>query len=192
MKKLINDIKNYIPYNEQEKCDKKMILKLLKEDDILTRKNQTHHFTASSWVASPDFKKVLMVYHNIYNSWSWIGGHADGESDLLAVALREAKEETGLMDVKPFNNDILSIEVLTVNGHFKNGEYVPSHLHLNVTYLLVANINEKLIIKPDENSGVKWINIEKIKQESTEKWMVDKIYAKLCEKVNLLREKSYE
>lgn len=192
MKKLINDIKNYIPYNEQEKCDKKIILKLLKEDDILTRKNKTHHFTASSWVVSPDFKKVLMVYHNIYNSWSWIGGHADGESDLLAVALREAKEETGLIDVQPFNNDILSIEVLTVNGHFKNGEYVSSHLHLNVTYLLVANINEKLIIKPDENSGVKWINIEKIKQESTEKWMVDKIYAKLCEKVNLLREKSYE
>lgn len=186
MNKLINDIKNYLPYNEQEKYDKQIILKLLKEDDILTRKNKYYHITVSSWVVSPDFKKVLMVYHNIYNSWSWIGGHADGESNLLSVALKEAKEETGLINVKPYNNDILSLEVLTVNGHFKNREYVSSHLHLNVTYLLIANVDEKLVVKPDENSDVKWIDVDDISIVSSEKWMVEKVYSKLVEKVKKL------
>ena len=64
-------------------------------DKILTRDNKCYHFTSSAWVVSPDFKKVLMVYHNIYNSWSWMGGHADGESDLLKVAIKEVKEESG-------------------------------------------------------------------------------------------------
>ena len=74
-----------------------------------------------------------MAYHNIYHSWAWTGGHADGEKDLLSVAIREAKEETGIKTVKPVMEGIFSLEVLTVDGHEKNGSYVPSHLHLNVT-----------------------------------------------------------
>mgnify|MGYP002237558723 CR=1 FL=1 len=52
--------------------------------------------TASAWVVNKDRSKVLMIYHNIYNSWSWLGGHADGETDLLAVAIREVREEAAL------------------------------------------------------------------------------------------------
>lgn len=52
--------------------------------------------TASAWVVNKDRSKVLMIYHNIYNSWSWLGGHADGETDLLAVAIREVREEAGI------------------------------------------------------------------------------------------------
>ena len=86
----------YRPYNEQEQHDLPLLLAALKQPDSFTRQNETAHFTASAWVVNPARNKVLMIYHNIYNSWSWTGGHADGETDLLAVALREVAEETGL------------------------------------------------------------------------------------------------
>ena len=67
-----------------------------------------------------------MVYHNIYRSWSWTGGHADGEADLLQVALREAAEETGIAALQPLQKEPVSLEILTVDGHEKGGNYVPS------------------------------------------------------------------
>ena len=77
-------------------------------DDILTRKNDIGHFTASCWIVNKEKTKVLMVYHNIYDSWSWTGGHADGDEDLLRVSLKEAKEETGLKNVESLSNKIFS------------------------------------------------------------------------------------
>ena len=90
-------IKNYRPVNEQEACDKEqMLLFMEKYQDYLSRDNQIAHFTASIWTVNKERTKTLMVYHNLYDSWAWIGGHADGEEDLCAVAMRELQEETGL------------------------------------------------------------------------------------------------
>lgn len=103
--KLREEIKNYIPYNEQEEKDKELLLKYIDGfDDILTRENELCHFTASNWIVNKERTKVLMAYHNIYKSWAWTGGHADGESDLLKVALREANEETGINNLKVLSN----------------------------------------------------------------------------------------
>ena len=180
---LRNQIEKYKPYNEQEEKDKKLMLKYIDIfEDVLTRKNEFGHFTASSWAVNKDRTKVLMIYHNIYKSWTWTGGHADGESDLLKTAIRELKEETGVENVKVLNDDIFSLEIICVNGHIKNGKYVSSHVHLNLTYLLEVDEKETLKIKKDENSGVKWINIEDIEKTSNEKWMKETVYKKLKKK----------
>lgn len=177
-------IQAYQPYNEQEAKDKSVILKYIDTfDDLLTRENELAHFTSSSWIVNKNRTKVVMIYHNIYNSWSWTGGHADGDADLLAVAIREAKEETGLENIRPVSEDIYSLEIVCVNGHIKRGKYVASHLHINVTYLLEADETEPLRIKQDENSGVKWVNIEDTIAMSSEPCMWD-IYRKLNEKLS--------
>lgn len=140
---LIRDIERYIPFNEQEERDKTLILDwICNNENAFSRDNVVAHMTSSAWVVNKDRSKVLMVYHNIYNSWSWLGGHADDETDLLSVAIREVKEEAGIMNVQPVSNDIFSMESLTVDGHVKKGEYVSSHLHLNITYLLEADSEE--------------------------------------------------
>ena len=181
---LLKQLKAYAPYNEQETNDKEVMIKLLeKESDIFTRENEVAHFTASSWLVNKEHTKVLMIYHNIYHSWSWTGGHADGDTDLLAVAMREAMEETGVKTITPVSEDIFSIEILTVDGHIKRGKYVPSHLHLNVTYLLEADEAEVLHIKQDENSGVAWFTLEEALEKCSEPWMIEWIYKKLNEKL---------
>ena len=181
---LYDEIARYQPFNEQEQRDKQEILHFLeRNDDAFLRQNRIAHMTASAWVVNPGRDKVLMVYHRIYDSWSWTGGHADGEEDLLAVALRELAEETGVTHVRPVSKDIFSLETVTVDGHEKRGEYVPSHLHLNVTYLLEADDTQALRVCEDENKGVAWFGLDEALQASTEPWFVKRIYGKLNEKL---------
>lgn len=181
---IYRDIEKYRPFNEQERRDKELILKFLREnEDAFERSNATAHMTSSAWVINRDATKVLMVYHKIYDSWSWTGGHADGERDMLALAIREVQEETGVKNVKPVTEDIYSLEILTVDGHEKRGEYVSSHLHMNVTYLLRADEEENLHICEDENSGVAWFTLDGALAASTEPWFVERIYKKLNDKL---------
>ena len=176
-------LSRFSPWNEQEQKDRERILHFLQQvPDAFKRNNETAHFTASGWILNQNGDRVLMVYHNRYDSWSWCGGHADGETDLLQVALREAKEETGVCHIAPVSPQIFSVEILPVFGHEKRGRYVPSHLHMNVTYLLRADERDVLHPCEGENSGVRWFTPQEALTASTEKWMTERIYRKLVEK----------
>ncbi len=184
--KIVKDIEKYRPCNEQERHDQALILDFLnRNEDAFLRSNRLAHMTASAWIVNPARTKTLMVYHKLYDSWSWTGGHADGETDLFAVALKEAREETGIVHVRPVSGEIFSLEVLTVDGHEKRGEYVSSHLHLNVTYLLEAEESDTLRICKEENSGVAWFTLEEALKASTEPWFVERIYKKLNGKLRM-------
>lgn len=181
---LKNNIQKYNPYNEQEEVEKNIMLNYFNIfDDVLTRQNEIGHFTSSAFVLNKERTKILMIYHKIYNSWGWVGGHSDGDSNLLYVAMKEAKEETGIKDVKPILDDIYSLDIINVNGHIKRGKYVGSHAHLNVTYLLEADETEEIRIKEDENSGVKWVPIDEILNESSEVWVRNVVYSKIIQKM---------
>lgn len=181
----IEDIKRYIPYDEKEKKDKEaMIFAIDNFENLLTRDNPLAHITSSGYIINKERSKVLMVHHNIYNTWSWTGGHADGDEDLLYVAIKEANEETGIKNIKAVKGEILSLDIINVREHVKRGSYVSAHLHLNVTYLLEADDKEELIVKKDENSGVMWIPIEEIFKYSNEHHMIQ-IYNKINEKIKL-------
>lgn len=181
---IVQQIEQYKPYNELEERDKEIILKCINTyPDIFERSNPVAHMTASAWVVNKQRNKVLMAYHNIYKSFSWLGGHCDGDKDCLSVALREVKEESGIENLKAVSKDIFSIESLTVDGHYKKGKYVSSHLHLNVTYLIEADDSEPLRIKEDENSAVKWFDVDEAVEASNEPWFRENVYRKLNKKM---------
>lgn len=183
---LKNLIENYKPYNEQEVADKEFVLELFNVfDDLLTRDNKFAHFTASNMVFNKTRDKVLMIYHNIYNSWGWTGGHADGDSDLFNVAQKELQEETGITKFKPLTRDIFALDVGGVIAHVKRGKFVSAHMHLNATYVFEADEQEILTIKADENSNVAWINISDIEKVVSEPHMLP-IYNKIISKVKSL------
>ncbi len=186
MQALRDKIMAYAPTDAREARDRELLLLALDTlQTPLTRDNPFAHFTASSWIVNPARDRALMAWHNIYRTWSWTGGHADGESDLLAVALREAREETGLEAVAPVTGEIYSVEVLPVNSHFKRGQFVSAHLHLNVTYLLETDDAQPLRPKPDENSAVAWLPLQEAADNKEEPFMAE-VYRKLNQKLLLL------
>ncbi len=155
-----------------------MLRRLESGEELYLRSNLSAHLSASAWVTNQTHDKVLMAYHKIFDTWAWLGGHADGDHDLLAVAHREIKEETGL-ETHPINGEIASIEILTVKGHEKHGKYVPSHLHFNITYLFEGDDQAPIHNKPDENTGVAWYGLDEAMTKVKEPWMTDRIYSKL-------------
>ena len=172
-----------MPVNEQEERDKEIMLAFLQNhEDCFSRDNLIAHFTTSIWTVNKERTKTLLAYHNLYDSWAWLGGHADGCEDLTVVAMKELQEETGVKNARLVSDAILSLEILTVAGHVKKGKYVPSHLHLNVTYLAEADESETLVVKEDENQAVKWFTFEEALKASTEPWMIEHIYKKLIPK----------
>jgi 8-oxo-dGTP pyrophosphatase MutT (NUDIX family) len=187
MEKWIKEIIDFKPQIEQEEVDQKLIVDFIKKNkDALLRDNKVAHVSSSGFILNKKMDKALMVYHKIYKSWSWTGGHADGEKDLLKVAIEEAKEETGIENVKPLTSKIVTLDVLPVPSHFKHGKFVSAHLHLSVAYVLIADDTDRLIIKEDENSGVKWMKIKDLEREVNELDMKI-VYNKLINRAKKIR-----
>lgn len=183
-----DEIAAYRPRSEQEEADQRQMLDYIRQfpDTILTRDNPIAHFSSSGFVVNADASRVLMAHHNLYRVWAWTGGHVDGEADFLAVALREAREETGVTHIRPLSDAIASLEILPVWGHVKRGRYVPSHLHLNVSYLLLADENDPLSVREGENTRVGWLPAAELLSYTNE-WEMDGVYTKLLERAqNLL------
>jgi len=181
------ELQAYLPINEQEEADKASILAMITAfpKTILFRENTIAHMTSSAFIVNKTLDKVLFIHHNIYNAWGWTGGHADGETDLLQVACREAREETGLQAIEPLCPAMASLDVLPVLPHRKNGRYVGAHLHFSPGYLLLADETAKLRTKADENSGVRWIPLAQIAAFCNEAHMLP-VYAKLSARLRSL------
>lgn len=188
MIEIIKKINLYKPINEQEEQDKKLILDFYDKykEDSFYRSCLPAHFSASCWIVDETMTYVLQNYHNLYKNWGWLGGHADGDSNLLNVALKEAKEESGLINIRPYSDEFISLEVLPVIPHIKHNKFVSSHLHMNVTYLFIASMNDELHIKPDENSALKWVLLDDAVRITNEECMKP-IYTKLNNYVKKLK-----
>lgn len=182
-KRIYQQILDYKPFNEREALDREVMLDYISNtEDILTRENKIAHMTTSAWIVNKERTKVLMIYHNIYDSWAWVGGHADGDEDLIHVAKKEIEEETGIKNVKLLLDGIYGLNVITVDNHIKRGKVVNSHLHFDIEFLFEADENDMIRIKEDENSGVRWINLDEVEKYSSEEKMKP-IYRTLTEKL---------
>lgn len=182
-----DEIRAYVPQNQQEETDRRIILEYVDQypDTVLTRANEYAHITSSGFVVNADASKVLMAHHNIFQVWAWTGGHADGDGDLLDVALREAKEETGVEHLRPLSAAIASLDILPVWGHWKRGKFVAAHQHLNASYLLVADDTDDLRVREGENTKVGWLPADRM-LELTNEWQMDGVYTKLLERARRL------
>ena len=182
---LYEQMKQYIPKCEQEEQDKKVMLRYIELfDNILIRENEFAHMTASPWIVNEDFTKVLMIYHKIYDSWGWCGGHCDGEENLQHVALKEGMEEAGITSIRPLVNEMIAIDILPSIAHRKRGKFVNTHVHLNVAFLCIANEKELLQHNEEETEGAMWVPLEEVcaKVSECDREMIP-VYQKLNERV---------
>ena len=171
-------IENYSCAYPHEKAPHDMLSFYRTEREVFSKKNKKGHFTGSGWVVSPDKHKILMTHHKTINKWLQLGGHADGENDLLKVALREAKEESGLQRFKVLNKTVFDLDIHKISKVGSDS----SHFHYDVRFLLEADPKKEPIIVSRESYGVAWVPIEKVLRLNPEKSvhrMVDKTLALL-------------
>src|SRR5206468_7193907 len=139
--------------------------------DCFLRSCRDGHITGSAWILSPDRGAVLLTHHKKLGRWLQLGGHADGETDPFRVALREAREESGLQDLTPLpgGDDLLPFDadVHPIPAH--GGE--PAHLHHDIRYLLVAAPGQRLRMS-DESHDLRWVARERLRDLVTEKSML--------------------
>jgi 8-oxo-dGTP pyrophosphatase MutT (NUDIX family) len=125
--------------------------------DCLVRTCVPGHLTGSAWIVDAPRRRVLLTHHGRLDKWLQPGGHADGDPDLLAVALREAREETGLTRLRA-----VSVEVFDVDRHWipARGE-APGHWHLDLRFLLEADPDEELVVS-DESHDLMWVELARV------------------------------
>lgn len=181
---MLNQIRRYLPTTPLEVEDQKLMLDYIKAygKKAYDRNSLAAHMTASAIVVNQTHDKVLFAYHLIYQSYGWLGGHADGEFDLESVAKREAMEESGISEINLLYPAIASLEVIHVGHHIKRNTIISDHLHLNVSYLFEADDTLPISIKEDENSSIAWIPITEIDKVVTEERMIE-IYQKILKRI---------
>ncbi|MCH9634550.1 MAG: hypothetical protein S4CHLAM7_13030 [Chlamydiae bacterium] len=121
-------------------------------EDCFHRTLETGHLTASCWLWNEDYTACLFTLHKKLHQWLQLGGHADGDPDLINVCLKEAYEESGLKDIELISDEILDLSIHEIPP-YKN---VSAHLHYDVRFQLRAKKNDPLIIS-DESHDLKWI-----------------------------------
>lgn len=115
------------------------------------------HLTGSAWIVSPDRTRTLLTHHHKLDKWLQLGGHADGDGDLLAVALREAREESGLANVRA-----VSAAIFDVDRHWIPARKTePAHWHYDLRFMIEADPNEPLVIS-SESKDLAWVEVARV------------------------------
>ena len=159
---LKNFLTTYQAFDDIEDGERKALLQFLDAfgEFSYDRANLVGHICVSTWIVNKNRNKILMIYHNLFKTWAWVGGHADKDTNLLRVAIKGIQEETSVTKLNALSPYPIDINMMVVHNHYKNGKFVPRHLHPNIVYAFEADENETLRIKPDENSGIMWIKYE--------------------------------
>ena len=152
-------LSNYDPIFEEEIFYRKEVLDFFeKYPDCFDRSCSVGHFTSSAWLLNKNKTKVLLLHHAKLDEWFHLGGHCDGNPDLLAVAIKECQEESGIKQIIPVQESIFDIDVHKI-PKYKNE---PEHIHYDIRFLLQVNSDEK-VIKNRESKDIRWFSKEKSK-----------------------------
>ena len=154
----------------------KPFLQLLKEKNCFERTHLPGHITGSSWIVDENHEHVLLVHHVKLNKWLQPGGHADGDENILQVALREAEEETGIKKICSVNQTIFDLDIHAIPAR----KEMPEHLHYDIRFLLQCSRDEQLVVSA-ESHDVKWIRLTELHHLTQERSVL-----RMMEKVNLL------
>ena len=129
--------------------------------DPWSRSQLPLHFTGSALVLHPASRRVLLRWHVKHDLWLQVGGHGDpGESDPLQIALREAREETGLTDLVPWPDAALRHVVVC---HVPPSATEPEHEHADLRYFL-ATANPGAIAPEDDRSPLRWLSLDEARE----------------------------
>lgn len=150
-------LQNYVPTDPQEQTFKQQMLEFIDaHEDCFERSLAIGHITASCWLLNKDGSKALLMHHTKLNNWFQLGGHCDGDPDVLAVAIKEAQEESGILGIVPVSADIFDIDIHLIPENKKE----KAHYHYDVRFLLHVTGDEH-IVQNEESKALRWFGTER-------------------------------
>lgn len=155
---LLLQLRNYQPSSAEEQLSVEKTIRFVESNyDCFQRSNPTGHLTASAWIINQEQTSALLTRHRKLNIWIQCGGHADGVTNLLTVAQKEASEETGLNSLELLSTSIFDVDIHTIPTY----QNIDEHLHYDVRFLLSADINEPLK-RSAESYDLVWVDLKEI------------------------------
>ena len=153
---LIRMLENYFPTAEEEIRFKREMMLFIKENpDCFERSLEKGHITASVWLLSKDKSQALLMHHTKLGKWFQLGGHCDGNPDVLAVAIKEAQEESGIQGIVSVFKDIFDIDIHLIPENSRE----KAHYHYDVRFLLQV-VSDEQLVQNRESKELRWINKE--------------------------------
>lgn len=172
---LRNKLLNYnSSYSEEAESKIKMLEFLNNYKNPFSRELAIGHFTASTFLLNSDKTKFLLMHHSKLNKWIQLGGHCDGDSNVLAVAIKEAKEESGIEEIEPISTEIYDIDIHYIPERYEE----LAHYHYDVRFLLKTIDNDDFI-KNDEANELKWVGLSSY---SSKDFSLERSVARMIEK----------
>jgi 8-oxo-dGTP pyrophosphatase MutT (NUDIX family) len=165
---LLKGLTAHQPYDETER---EMLARMRnfvqRNPDCFSPSLASGHITGGAWILDRTRRYALLTHHRKLDKWLQLGGHADGETDALAIALREAREESGLTTIRPVSHTIFDVDVHPIPARGVQ----PAHCHYDIRFLMEADRSEALQVS-SESKALAWVEIAAISRYSTEASMV--------------------
>lgn len=149
---LLQKLQDYQPTADEAHYKHDMLAFIQQHPDCFERTLLIGHITASAWLINKAGTHVLLMHHTKLNMWLQLGGHCDGDADVVRVAVKEAQEESGIMGIAVVSEDIFDIDIhrIPARGH------EPEHAHYDVRFLLQVTSDET-VIQNSESLALRWI-----------------------------------
>lgn len=153
---LLTELKKYVPYDEKERGYVNSVIDFLEHGkDQFVRTNLEKHIVADAYLLSSSLDKILLTHHKALGYWLPFGGHSDGDSNSLHVALREAFEESGISNIDTGEGKIFDVDIHTIPENKKKNE--PEHKHIDIRFIFTTP--EKNFVVSDESDTLAWFDI---------------------------------
>ncbi|MBL8173498.1 MAG: NUDIX hydrolase [Bryobacterales bacterium] len=162
--RLLQQLAAHAPSTEEEAAMRTRLAEFVTDhEDCFDRALTVGHVTGSAWIVDRERTHVLLTHHRKLDKWLQLGGHADGDADVLRVAMREACEESGLQTLSPVSESIFDVDIHAIPA--RNSE--PEHFHYDVRYALEADRTEGIVLS-DESHELRWVPVEEVRMLTEE------------------------
>lgn len=170
-KKILNLLENYLTkYPLEKEKTNQIILFIEQNPNCFERTLEKGHLTGSAFLLNYTKEKILLTHHKKLNKWLQLGGHADGNTNIIDVALQEAKEESGIEDIQLVDQNIFDIDI----HHIPKTKYEKAHIHYDIRFLCEV-VKSDCYYVSNESYNLKWVPFEEIKKYTQERSILQMI-----------------
>lgn len=186
-RQLLEELSGYASDYPAEMAYKKRFMELIEaHDNCFERSLLKGHITGSAWIIDESYGYAFMTHHAKLNRWLQPGGHTDGDENVARVALKEAREETGMEGLKLLSQQIFDLDIHVIPER----KGVPEHEHFDIRYVIRVSKDTPFRVS-DESNDLAWLPLDKVAAETDENKSILRMVEKTRKMVGKMSARTY-